>query len=388
MKAGGNPFAKEYHHHDGCETISNIRKNALLLSYLDHKGEIDLAIHRVLESGRYILGDEVRSFEEEFTRYIGVNYGIGVGSGTDAITLALKACGIGPGDEVITVSHTAVATVAAVEICGADPVLVDIDANSYTLDPEKLEDVITPKTKAVLPVHLYGHPADMDRILPVAKDHNLWVIEDCAQSHGALLHGKKTGSLGDIAAFSFYPTKNLGAIGDGGMIVTNNPDLAEQVRLLRQYGWRERNFSIISGMNSRLDEIQAAILRVKLRYLDKENARRRTIADLYAQNLPADEMVLPTQEETAFHVYHQYVIRTPKRDALKAYLARHNIETLIHYPIPIHLQPAYKGRISAQKLPITETICQEILSLPMHPYLENQEIHEICTLITEFFDNP
>ena len=200
----------------GHDTLPNFNKNSLLLSYQNHKEEIDAAIERVLDSGRYILGEEVRSFEEEFSRYIGVNYGIGVGSGTDAITLALKACGVGPGDEVITVSHTAVATVAAVELCGATPVLVDISPTTYTLDPDHIQNVITSKTKAILPVHLYGHPSDMDRIVPLAHDHDLFIIEDCAQSHGALLHGRKTGSLGDIAAFSFYPTKNLGAIGDGG----------------------------------------------------------------------------------------------------------------------------------------------------------------------------
>jgi dTDP-4-amino-4,6-dideoxygalactose transaminase len=366
-------------------TTPNFKKNPLLASYQNHKKEIDAAIMRVLESGRYILGEEVRSFEEEFARYIGVNHGIGVGSGTDAITLSLKACGIGPRDEVITVSHTAVATIAAIELSGANPILVDISADTYTLDSDHLQEAITSKTKAILPVHLYGHPADMDRIVPIAKDNDLYVIEDCAQSHGALLHGRKTGALGDIAAFSFYPTKNLGAIGDGGMVVTDDPDLASKVCLLRQYGWKERNISTTSGMNSRLDEIQAAILRVKLQYLDNENLKRRNIADLYGQNLPSKDLALPIQASGTFHVFHQYVIRTQVRDALKTYLAKHGLDTFIHYPVPVHLQPAYRGRLSNRQISKTETICNEILSLPMHPNIEEHNAYAISSLITEFF---
>jgi dTDP-4-amino-4,6-dideoxygalactose transaminase len=370
------------------ETSAYIPKNTLLLSYLEHKNEIDAAIKRVLESGRYILGNEVRSFEEEFARYIGVGYGIGVGNGTDAITLALKACGIGSGDEVITTSHTAVATVAAIELSGATPILVDISPDSYTIDPHRIKGVITSKTRAILPVHLYGHPADMDEITLIAEDHGLYVIEDCAQSHGALLHGKKIGSLGDIAAFSFYPTKNLGAVGDGGMVVTDDPNLAERVSLLRQYGWQERNLSIIPGLNSRLDELQAAILRVKLRYLDEDNSRRHDAAIIYTQSLASTDLVLPTGTEDIYHVYHQYVIRTPRRDSLKAHLAAHGVETLIHYPVPVHLQPTYIGRLSNPALLQTEKKCREILSLPMHPYLERQDISIISTLITEFFEEP
>ena len=385
-------FKKNGHDTHGSQAYNRMKTaktvftgNPLLLSYQSHKEEIDAAIMRVLESGRYILGDEVRFFEEEFARYIGVNYGIGVGSGTDAITLALKACGIGPGDEVITVSHTAVATVAAIELSGATPVLVDISPDTYTLDPDLVEEVITPRAKAILPVHLYGHPADMNWIVPIAEDHDLYVIEDCAQSHGALFHGRKTGSLGDIAAFSFYPTKNLGAIGDGGMVVTDDVDLAEKVRLLRQYGWKERNMSIIPGMNSRLDEIQAAILRVKLQYLDNDNLKRRAIAHVYGQMLPSKDLVIPIEADTAFHVYHQYVIRTPMRESLKTYLASHGVETSIHYPVPVHLQPAYRERLSNHQISRTETICREILSLPMHPYMEEHDTSAISTLINGFF---
>ena len=224
-------------------------------------------------------------------------------------------------------------------------------------------------------------------MVPIAEEYNLRIIEDCAQSHGALLHGKKTGSLGDIGAFSFYPTKNLGAIGDAGMVVTNDPDLVERVRLLRQYGWHERNLSAIPGLNSRLDELQAAILRVKLQYLDEENSRRRDIAALYAHGLASTGVVLPMEVENTRHVYHQYVIQTPKRDLLKACLAARGVETLIHYPTPVHLQPAYVGRLGNSILPQTERICREILSLPMHPYLEKHDIGAICAQMTDFFES-
>lgn len=367
------------------ETTPNFNKNALLLSYQNSKDEIDAAIMRVLESGRYILGEEVRSFEEEFARYIGVNYGIGVGSGTDAITLSLKACGIRAGDEVITVSHTAVATVVAIELSGATPVLVDICPDTYTLDPDYLQKAITSKTKAVLPVHLYGHPADMDRIVPLAHDHDLFVIEDCAQSHGALLHGRKAGSFGDIAAFSFYPTKNLGAIGDGGMVLTANPYLARQVRLLRQYGWKDRNMSAIPGLNSRLDEIQAAILRVKLPCLDQDNEIRRRLARVYDECLGSDLITPPITAGDCVHVYHQYVIQTDRRDAMRQYLADHGIDTLIHYPIPVHLQDAYREKIKTSgRHNVTEHICKRIISLPMHPFLAEGDIRVICDTINRF----
>ena len=360
-------------------------KNPILLSYRDHKQEIDNAITRVLDSGRYILGEEVKAFEQEFSQYIGVKYGVGVGSGTDALTIALKACGIGHGDEVITVSHTAVATVAAIELAGATPVLVDINPDTYTLDPDSIKKAITIKTKAVIPVHLYGHPADMDSINDIARDCNLYVIEDCAQSHGAQYNNKKTGSLGDIAAFSFYPTKNLGAIGDGGMVVTDDIKLAEKATLIRQYGWKERNNSIMPGMNSRLDELQAAILRVKLHFLDINNIKRRRVATQYKMYLQSPNLVIPYENREAFHVYHQYVIRTTKRDELKKYLTKHGIDTAIHFPVPVHLQPAYLLRLTLEKLPKTVSICRKILSLPMHPYLEISEVQEISDTINNFF---
>jgi dTDP-4-amino-4,6-dideoxygalactose transaminase len=264
-------------------------------NYLAHKEEIDQAIRRVLDSGWYILGQEVAAFEQEFAQYLGVSQAVGVGSGTDALEIALRACGVGVGDAVITVSHTVVATVAAIELVGAMPVLVDIDPITFTLDPNRLEDTIAQhqgsRIKAIIPVHLYGHPAAMPAIKEIARRHDLYVIEDCAQSHGAAIKGRKTGAWGDLAAFSFYPTKNLGALGDGGAVVTDNAELAQKLRLLREYGWQRRYISEMPGMNTRLDEIQAAVLRVKLQYLDKENAQRRELAEVYNSRLSATPLV-------------------------------------------------------------------------------------------------
>ena len=332
-------------------------------SYLAHKEEIDAAIARVLDSGWYILGREVAAFEQEFAAYVGVRFGIGVGSGTEALHLALRACGIGAGDEVITVSHTAVATVAAIELCGAAPVLLDIDLHTYTMDPNQIESAITERTGAIIPVHLYGHPADMESIVAIARRHGLRVIEDCAQSHGGVYKGHKMGAWGDIAAFSFYPTKNLGAIGDGGIVVTDDPELAERARLLREYGWCQRYISELPGLNSRLDELQAAILRVKLCYLDQENRRRQALSRLYDDGLSTTSLVLPQSAPGAHHVYHQYVVRSKQRDALREFLQTRGIGTLVHYPVPIHCQPAYQARIRcAGSLVNTERAAEEILS--------------------------
>ncbi|MFH1734461.1 MAG: DegT/DnrJ/EryC1/StrS family aminotransferase [bacterium] len=347
--------------------------------YLAHKAEIDAAIQRVFNSGWYIMGREVQSFEQEFAAYIGVRHAIGVASGTDALELSLRACDVGPGDLVFTVSHTAVATVAAIELTGATPVLVDIDPVTYTMDPNCLEVALahppggTPK--AVIPVHLYGHPAAMPAILELANRHGLYVIEDCAQSHGAIMDGRMTGAWGDIAAFSFYPTKNLGALGDAGMVVTENPALAERVRLLQQYGWRERYISDIPGGNSRLDELQAAVLRVKLRGLDKENMRRQSLAQTYNALLVDAGLILPGVRSGVTHVYHQYVVRLPQRDALRAYLRQAGIGAIIHYPAPVHLQPAYQGRLPiVAPLPWTEQVAKQVLSLPMFPQLSDDQI--------------
>lgn len=355
-------------------------------NYLAHKDEIDAAIARVLESGWYILGQEVTAFENEFAAYIGVRFGIGVGSGTEALHLALLACGIGAGDEVITVSHTAVATVAAIELCGATLVLVDIDLNTYTIDPNQIESVITQRTKAIIPVHLYGHPADMDSIMGLAHHYHLWVIEDCAQSHGASYKGRKTGAWGHIAAFSFYPTKNLGAIGDGGMVVTDDPKLAERVRLLREYGWRQRYISEFAGLNSRLDELQAAILRVKLRYLDEENQKRQTLAKVYDDALSATTLTLPKCAPGATHVYHQYVVRSESRESLREFLKERGIGTLIHYPVPVHRQPAYQGRVRcAGSMVNTDMAAKGVLSLPMYPELTPEQVHYISEMILSWY---
>ena len=353
-----------------------------LSSYTSHKKEIDDAISRVLSGGRYVLGDEVVAFEEEFADYVGVRFGIGVGSGTEALHVSLLACGVGPGDDVITVAFTAGATVAAIELCGATPVFVDVDPESFTIDSKKLEAAITSKSKAVVPVHLYGHPADMDAVASIAREHGLYVIEDCAQSHGASFKGRQTGSLGDMGAFSFYPTKNLGALGDGGMVVCDDSTLADRARMQRQYGWRERDISEFAGLNTRLDELQAAVLRVKLGHLEEDNSRRRKLASLYSELLSSAQLELPKEGRYVRHVYHQYVVRSQTRDALKAYLRERGVETQIHYPVPVHLQPAYQGRLGRNDtLLATEQLCREILSLPLHPHITEQYVRSVCEFI-------
>jgi dTDP-4-amino-4,6-dideoxygalactose transaminase len=363
-------------------------------NYLAHRGEINQAIQRVLERGCYILGEEVSAFEHEFARYLGVRSVVGVGNGTDALHLALRACGIGPNDSVITVSHTAVAPVAAIELAGATAVLVDINPETYTIDPHRVEDVIAAqlkkssiaggRLKAIIPVHLYGHPADMPAIMDIARRYDLYIIEDCAQSHGATIDGRKTGTWGHLAAFSFYPTKNLGALGDGGAVVSNDPAFGERVRLLREYGWKKRYISDFPGLNSRLDELQAAILRVKLKYIDEENARRRDLAHIYGTLLSGTSLILPRVKAGVNHVYHQYVVLSKHRNNLKSFLEKNSVGTLIHYPVPVHLQPAYQGRvvISKRGLEHTERVCQEILSLPIYPQMSNEQIKRVSELIT------
>ena len=356
-------------------------------NYLAHKEEIDQAIRRVLDSGWYILGQEVAAFEQEFAQYLGVSQAVGVGSGTDALEIALRACGVGVGDAVITVSHTVVATVAAIELVGAMPVLVDIDPITFTLDPNRLEDTIAQhqgsRIKAIIPVHLYGHPAAMPAIMEIARRHELYVIEDCAQSHGAAIKGRKTGAWGDLAAFSFYPTKNLGALGDGGAVVTDNAELAQKLRLLREYGWQRRYISEMPGMNTRLDEIQAAVLRVKLQYLDKENAQRRELAEVYNSRLSATPLVVPEVGQDVESVYHQYVVKSAERDALKDFLKDNSVGTLIHYPVPVHRQPAYQNRVGvgSRGLQETENVVKEILSLPMYPQMTNAQAQQVAELI-------
>ena len=343
-------------------------------SYEAHRAEIDAAVRRFFESRRYILGPEVSSFEQEFADYLGTKHAVGVGNGTDAICLALRACGIGRGDEVITVSHTASATVAAIVMSGATPIFVDIQPDVYTLDPSKLPAAFTKKTKAIISVHLYGQAADMAPILAFAKQHNLRVIEDCAQSTGGEYAGRKTGSLGDIGCFSFYPTKNLGAYGDGGMTVTRDPALAERLRGLRQYGWDKSNISCEAGVNSRLDELQAAILRAKLPHLDSDNAKRIAIADRYDRELAETGLTLPARRTDNQHAFHLYVVRSRRQEALLAHLKSQGVYALAHYPVPAHLQPAYRNYAPGLGvLTETERAAKEVVSLPIYPELTAEE---------------
>jgi dTDP-3-amino-3,4,6-trideoxy-alpha-D-glucose transaminase len=342
--------------------------------------ELRAATDRVLQGGWYILGPEVEAFEAEFASYHGVAHAVGVATGTDAIELALRAAGIGPGDEVITVAHTAVATVCAVERAGATPVLVDIDRDSYTIDPAAAAAAITPRTRVILPVHLYGHPADMHSLAALARYHGLLLIEDCAQAHGARYHGRLVGTFGDLAAFSFYPTKNLGAYGDGGAVITRDDTLAARLRRLRNYGQEQRYHAIERGMNSRLDELQAAILRVKLRHLDEHNDRRREIADAYTRLLRGVETPRFCPDAAAIqHVFHLFVVRHPRRDELRAALHRGGIAPQVHYPVPVHLQQAYTDLGYARgRLPVTEQAADEILSLPLYIGLADEQVATVA----------
>lgn len=357
-----------------------------LAQYRAHEEVIHTAIARVLESGSYILGEEVERFEAAFAEYCGVSHGVGVGSGTDALILALKALGVGPGDEVITVSHTAVATVAAVLATGAVPVLIDIEPTYYTLDPAAIEAAVTPRSRAVIAVHLYGQAADMDAIEAVAQRHGLRVIEDCAQAAGGRYRGRRVGSIGDIACFSFYPTKNLGAVGDGGMVVTADAELAARVRRLRQYGWDELRNAHEPGLNSRLDPIQAAILRSKLPALDADNARRAAIAKRYDESLAGLPLERPAARRDASHAYHLYVVACDDRDGLMARLAEHQIGSAIHYPVPVHRQKGYAEHavVSVGGLPVTDAAAGRILSLPIYPELDLGTASQIADRIRGF----
>ena len=354
--------------------------------YRAHKAAIDGALARMLEGGRYILGPEVAAFEQDFAAYIGARHAIGVASGTEALVLALLALDLKPDDYVATVSHTAVATVAAIELAGAKPLLIDIDPATCTLDPAKLAAALAHppgRIAAVIPVHLYGLGADMGGIADLARRHGFRIIEDCAQSHGAWLDGRRLGSVGDLAAFSFYPTKNLGGIGDGGAVLTNDAALATRLMELREYGWRQRYVSDRVGMNSRLDEMQAAILRVKLRHLDGDNARRQAIAGAYDEGLRWCGYGLPRRRANATHVFHQYVIRSTQRDALQAALRSRGVGTNIHYPVPVHLQPAYQGRVAIGPggLPESERAAREVLSLPMFPELGDDQVARVIAAL-------
>ncbi|MBX3010901.1 MAG: DegT/DnrJ/EryC1/StrS family aminotransferase [Caldilineaceae bacterium] len=368
----------------------------LYAQYNALKPALDEAAARVLASGWYILGKEVAAFEAEFATYLETGDWrleagqeklacITVNSGTDALQLALRACAVGPGDEVITVSHTAVATVAAIRLTGATPVLVDIDAETYTMTAEAVAAALTPRTKAIIPVHLYGHPAPLAAILALGRAHHIPVIEDCAQAHGARYQGRKVGTWGDLACFSFYPTKNLGALGDGGAVVGRDPALLEKVRSLREYGWTPaaRYISQREGLNSRLDEMQAALLRVKLRFLDEWNEARRRLAALYTEQLPRG-IIMPVELPACHHVYHLYVVRVAKRDHFRQQMQAHGIATAIHYPAAVHQQPAYQQEtIRCHALTTTEKLLPHLVTLPLYPQLTDDQAQAVCRAATK-----
>lgn len=355
-------------------------------TYSELKDELDAAVTRVQHSGRYVLGPEVEAFEREFAEYCGVKYCVGVGSGLDALTLMLAAIDIGPGDEVIVPANTYIATWLAVTHVGARPVPVEPDAATFNLDPERLEAAITVHTRAILVVHLYGQPANMAAINAIAGRHAIPVLEDAAQGHGAKYRGRYVGSFGVAAGFSFYPTKNLGAHGDGGAVTTNDIEVDRRVRRLRNYGSPARYINEEIGYNSRLDEIQAAILRVKLKRLEQWNAHRRTLANVYSEELFETDLVLPPTLGEADPVWHLYVVRTRNRDKLRSFLDRCGVETLIHYPVPPHLQKAYQFlSLPAGSLPISEAIHQEVLSLPMGPHLSRTTLEDVSAVVRRFF---
>lgn len=356
------------------------------------------AVARVLDSGVYILGSEVESFEREFSGYLGAGFAVGVSSGTAAIELALRALSVGPGDAVFTVSHTSVATVAAIELVGATPVLLDVDCETFTLDPADLEATIESvasgifgrplRPKVVIPVHLYGHPASMSEIVRICRANSLQIVEDASQAHGARIGNTPVGLTGDLGAFSLYPTKNLGALGDAGVVVGRDPDLVGRIRRLRQYGWDRPQNSVMAGTNHRLDEIQAAILRSKLPYLESWNRRRREIASRYHSELPSARLQLPRIQEGCTHVFHQFVVRSPERDLLRSHLLARGVEAGIHYPKPVHLQSAYAGRLAVgvSGLRCTEDISGQILSLPVHHDLTDDEVTRVIETIKSFWN--
>lgn len=350
-------------------------------------GEISAAMDPVMANADYILGDELEMFEQEFAAYCGAKYAVGLDTGISALELCLRALGIGPGDEVITVSHTFIATVSSISFTGAQPMLVDVDPDTYTLDAHQLQSAITPRTRAILPVHLYGQPADMDEILRIAAAHNLAVVEDACQAHGASYRGRRIGALGVATCFSFYPGKNLGAYGDGGMLVTNDAALADKVRMLRNYGQREKYHHVFLAYNRRLDNLQAAVLRVKLRHLDAWNAGRERIAELYDELLAdVEEVKTPRRGPDRTHVFHLYVIQHPDREGLRAHLKQIGIDTGLHYPIPVHLQPCYQGQglgVRFGALPVSEAAARNVLSLPMFPEMTEKQAKYVCRGIVE-----
>lgn len=353
--------------------------------YQTYKTEIDAAVARVLESGWFILGRELEAFEQAFAEYLGVPYAVGVGSGTEALHLALVASGVEPGDEVITVPNTAVPTISAISFANAVPVFVDVDRHSYCINTEMIEEKISERTRAIIPVHLYGNVCVMDKILQIAERHEIAVIEDACQAHGAAHRGRKAGTFGDYGCFSFYPSKNLGAFGDGGIVVSADKQNAEKIRLLRNYGQSKRYYHEIEGFNSRLDEIQSAILSVQLPYLDGWNQRRREIAGIYCEQIHNDGVVLPSQQKDSHHIFHLFVIRCTDRDRLRSYLQDNGVGTQIHYPIPCHLQSAYKQLgLGPGTCPVAERYAVEILSLPIFPEMTDEEVRCVSDKINRF----
>jgi dTDP-4-amino-4,6-dideoxygalactose transaminase len=357
----------------------------LKTQYREHQAELDGAIREVLEASWFILGQQGEAFECEFARYCGAAHAVGVGSGTEALHLALLACGIGPGDEVITVPNTAVPTVCAIDFTGATPVFADIDPDTYTLDPTDLARCLSPRTKAIVPVHLYGHPADLGPLCEFARHHGLRVVDDAAQAHGAEYRDRRIGPLADATAWSFYPSKNLGAYGDAGAVTTNDGELASRLWMLRNYGEEERYYHTSRGFNSRLDEIQAAILRVKLRHLDAWNQRRRAIAARYREAIRHPEVRLPVEAPWARHVFHLFVIRSPRRDALREHLLTREIGSQIHFPLPVYRQQAYTHLgIPPGHCPEAEQAAAEVLSLPLYPELTDEQVAAVAQAVNEF----
>ncbi len=358
----------------------------LKAQYQTLKKEMDQAILDLVGSTQFILGEDVTRFEQEFSAYCGVKHTVAVSSGTEALILALRALEIGPGDEVIVPANTFIATALAVSYVGATPVLVDADDQNYNMDPEYVVRAITVKTKAIMPVHLYGQPADMTPLLKIAKEHKLFIVEDACQAHGAAYKGKRVGGIGDIAAFSFYPGKNLGAYGDGGAVTTNNKKLFDRVTLLHNYGQKKKYHHLVKGTNSRLDTLQASILRVKLPHLDGWNSRRQEIATIYAQGLANLPITLPVTDKNRTHVFHIYAILTPKRDKLQQHLSEKGISAQIHYPVPIHLQKAYAELLHGKgDFPVSEYLATHELSLPMYAEMTDRQVQTVIKSVRDFF---
>lgn len=345
--------------------------------------EIDAAVKRVLDSGWYLLGKENEQFSKDFARYCGVKHVIPVANGLDALRLIVKAYGFGPGDEIIVPANTYIATILAVSDNGCTPVLVEPDIATYNINPDLIEAAITPRTKAIMVVHLYGQAVEMEKIRILAEKYNLKIIEDAAQAHGATWQGRKTGNLGDAAGFSFYPGKNLGALGDAGAVTTNDDELAAKIEALRNYGSKVKYQNLYQGLNSRMDELQAAVLDAKLPLLDKDNNRRREIADYYLKNITNPKIILPQVKNREGHVFHVFVVRTEERERFQNYLSENGIQTVIHYPVPPHKQPAYK-ELNNLNLPITEKIHREIISLPISQVMTDEEIQQVTKIVNNY----